>query len=87
MQKDTIKNILKLEPKEQQITVNAWVRTVRDSKGIAFVELSDGTTIKTLQVVIEEKLPDREAVLKRISTGCSVSITGNLIPPGKGTDP
>ncbi len=85
MQKDTIKNILKLEPKEQQITVNAWVRTVRDSKGIAFVELSDGTTIKTLQVVIEEKLPDREAVLKRISTGCSVSITGNLIPsPAKG---
>ena len=85
MQKDIIKNILLLEPKEQEITVNAWVRTVRDSKGIAFVELSDGTTIKTLQVVIEETLPDRDAVLKRISTGCSLSVTGNLIPsPAKG---
>ena len=85
MQKDIIKNILLLEPKEQEITVNAWVRTVRDSKGIAFVELSDGTTIKTLQVVIEQDLPDRDAVLKRISTGCSLSVTGKLIPsPAKG---
>ena len=85
MQKDIIKNILLLEPKEQEITVNAWVRTVRDSKGIAFIELSDGTTIKTIQVVIEETLTDRDAVLKRISTGCSLSVTGNLIPsPAKG---
>jgi len=42
MQKNIIKNILQLDPKEQEITVNGWVRTVRDSKGIAFVELSDG---------------------------------------------
>jgi len=85
MRKNIIKDILQLEPKEQEITVNGWVRTIRDSKGIAFVELSDGTTIKNLQVVIEETLPDREAVLKRISTGCSLSVTGNIIPsPAKG---
>jgi len=85
MRKNIIKDILQLEPKEQEITVNGWVRTIRDSKGIAFVELSDGTTIKNLQVVIEETLPDREAVLKRISTGCSLSVTGSIIPsPAKG---
>ncbi len=85
MQKNIIKNILQFDPKEQEITVNGWVRTIRDSKGIAFVELSDGTTIKNLQVVIEETLPGRESVLKRISTGCSLSVTGNLVPsPAKG---
>ena len=85
MQKNLIKNILQLVPKEQEITVDGWVRTVRDSKEIAFVELSDGTTIKNLQVVIEETLPDREAILKRTSTGCSLSVTGKLIPsPAKG---
>lgn len=85
MRKNIIKDILQLEPKEQEITVNGWVRTIRDSKGIAFVELSDGTTIKNLQVVIEENLPDREAILKRISTGCSLSVTGSIIPsPAKG---
>ena len=49
MQKNIIKDILQLNPNGQALTVNGWVRTIRDSKGIAFVELSDGTTIKNLQ--------------------------------------
>ena len=39
------------------VTVAGWARTVRDSKNIGFVELSDGSCFKTLQVVFEaEKL-------------------------------
>jgi len=85
MQKNIIKEILQLTPEEQEVTVSGWVRTVRDSRGIAFVELSDGTSIKNLQVVIEQSLSDYENILKRISTGCSLSVTGILIPsPAKG---
>ena len=41
------------------VTVSGWVRTLRDSKVFAFIELNDGTFFKNLQVVVsEEKLPD-----------------------------
>ncbi|MEG2037667.1 MAG: OB-fold nucleic acid binding domain-containing protein, partial [Ruthenibacterium sp.] len=35
------------------VTVCGWVKTVRDSKNIGFVELSDGSAFKNLQVVLE----------------------------------
>lgn len=80
-----IKYILVMEPAEQELTVQGWVRTRRDSKGISFIEINDGSTIKNLQVLIEEAHPDYQSLLRRISTGCSVAVTGNLIAsPAKG---
>ena len=38
---------------EQQITVCGWLRTVRDSKSIGFLELNDGSSFRNLQVVLE----------------------------------
>ncbi len=61
------------------------MRTRRTSKGITFFELNDGSTIKNLQVVLEEDFPRYESVVRDIATGCSVSVTGTLIPsPAKG---
>ena len=37
-----------------EVTVCGWVRTARDSKNMAFVELNDGTTLKHLQIVVDK---------------------------------
>jgi asparaginyl-tRNA synthetase len=85
MQQRTIKYLLGLEPSNQDITVQGWIRTKRESKGITFLEVNDGSTIKNLQAVIEQTLPGYDAMLKRVSTGCSVSIEGTLVPsPAQG---
>ena len=38
----------------QQVEVSGWVRTIRDSKAIGFIELNDGTFFKNLQIVFED---------------------------------
>ena len=38
----------------KEVTVCGWVRTSRNSKSVAFIELNDGTSLKNLQVVVEK---------------------------------
>jgi len=85
MIRNAIKCILHMEPGGQEVSVDGWVRTRRTSKEITFFEINDGSTIKNLQVIVEKGFPDYEAIVKDVVTGCSVSVTGNLIPsPAKG---
>jgi asparaginyl-tRNA synthetase len=85
MKKTGIKYILLMDGDGQEVTVDGWIRTKRDSKGISFLAINDGSSIKNLQVIVEEKFPDYDSIVKYVTTGCSVSITGNLIPsPAKG---
>ena len=41
---------------DRDVTVCGWVRTSRDSKNMAFLELNDGTTLKHLQIVIDKSV-------------------------------
>lgn len=68
------------------VRVNGWVRTRRDSKaGVSFIELNDGSCLRNLQVVAELQNPQLESVLNQITTGCSLSVEGQVLPsPGKG---
>jgi asparaginyl-tRNA synthetase len=65
-------------PVNSEITILGWVRTVRSGKGVAFVEINDGSCMKNLQAVLTppEKYPD----LERTLTGASVRVKGTLIP-------
>lgn len=55
-----------------------WVKTRRDSKGITFVQLSDGSCFRDLQVVVEAgALPDE--TLREITTGACVRIDGVMV--------
>ena len=73
--------MLDIEPQGQQITVMGWVRTFRNNQ---FIALNDGSTNNNLQVVVELGLYD-ETLLKRITTGASVRITGEVLSSlGKG---
>ncbi len=61
------------------LTVCGWVRTVRDQKNFAFVEINDGTTLSGLQIVLEASLPHYMELLQNLSTGASLSVTGELV--------
>ncbi len=76
-----IKDILKTTPTEQTIIVKGWVRTFRNN---SFIALNDGSTNNNLQIVVDfNKTP--EEILKRITTGAAISITGILVASlGKG---
>src|SRR5437868_9020175 len=67
-------------------TVQGWVRTRRDSKaGISFVHLSDGSSFHLLQVVAPNTLPNYESEVQKLTTGCAISATGNVVPsPARG---
>ena len=61
-----------------EVTVCGWVRTSRDSKNMAFLEINDGTTLKHLQIVIDkEKMTDISEFMK---LGTSLKIVGEVVP-------
>lgn len=61
-----------------EVTVCGWVRTARDSKNVAFVELNDGSCLKHLQIVIDKNsgiAVDPEAT----KLGASLKVTGKVV--------
>ena len=74
-----IKEILQSEGNEQKIHVKGWVRTRRGSKHVSFIALNDGSTINNIQVVAEAIHFDEELV-KQITTGSCISVSGRLVP-------
>lgn len=64
-------------PVDSEVTVQGWVRTRRDSKaGISFVAVTDGSCFDSVQAVIEHSLNNYQSDVLRLTTGCSVEITG-----------
>ena len=62
---------------DTNVTVCGWVRTSRDSKNMAFIELNDGTTLKHLQIVIDkEQMSDIAEFMK---LGTSLKVSGKLV--------
>ena len=67
-----------------EITLRGWVRSRRDSKGITFIELNDGSRFKSIQLVVDAGVVPDET-LKQVTTGSSVAATGLLVEsPAKG---
>jgi len=59
--------------------IQGWVRSRRDSKQVVFIEFSDGTSIRNLQLVVDPSLPSFAAVASRLSTGAAVEAIGTLV--------
>jgi asparaginyl-tRNA synthetase len=76
---ETIRQVLASESPRSNLTVRGWVRTRRDSKACSFLELTDGSCFKGLQVVVDASLPCA-ALIPSILTGASVAVEGELIP-------
>ncbi|MFH7241226.1 MAG: asparagine--tRNA ligase [Spirulina sp.] len=80
-----IRDILHSGTPGQAITLQGWVRTKREGKGITFLEVNDGSSMAGLQVVLNADMADYDTVVKALTTGSSVEIGGDLVEsPGKG---
>lgn len=75
---DTLRQILASESALSSITLRGWVRTRRDSKACSFIELTDGSCFKGLQIVIDASLPCY-SLMPKILTGASVEVDGDLV--------
>ncbi|MFC0016651.1 asparagine--tRNA ligase [Roseibacillus persicicus] len=84
MKRELIRRVLASESERENVSVAGWVRTRRDAKGFSFLEVNDGSCLGSLQVVVDEGIPGSED-LKRMLTGSSVSLVGELVAsPAKG---
>ena len=63
---------------EKEISVSGWIRKHRKQKDIGFIEISDGTCFKTLQIVYDEKTKDFED-MKKIHFGACIKVSGKLV--------
>jgi asparaginyl-tRNA synthetase len=73
-------------PVNESITIHGWIRTRRDSKaGISFLALHDGSCFDAIQAIVPNELDNYESDVLKLTTGCSVKVTGILVEsPGKG---
>ena len=62
------------------VIILGWVRTVRSSKEVAFIELNDGSCMKNIQAVVQN--PESFPILEQILTGASIRLEGKLVPSG-----
>lgn len=71
---------------DSEVTVRGWVRTRRDSKaGISFIAVYDGSCFNPVQAVVNNSLNNYQEEVLRLTTGCSVVITGKVVEsPGDG---
>ena len=66
-----------------QVIIQGWVRTRRDSKGgFSFLEINDGSCISNIQVIADADLSNYEQDIRKLSAGCSVSVSGEVKASG-----
>ncbi len=63
----------------QEVTVEGWVKTSRESKTMGFISLNDGSCFKSLQVVLEDGVIDNFKELANLGIGSSVVFSGNIV--------
>jgi len=78
MERTKIFKLLKSDRAMDQVLIKGWVRTRRDSKGFSFIEVNDGSSLKNIQVVADEKLPNYEDI-KKLTTGSALAVDGQLV--------
>ncbi len=78
MEKVLVRQLFRQTPADgAHLLVSGWVRTVRDSKAFAFIELNDGSFFKNLQIVLDESVPDFREVVK-VTLGSAIEVEGTL---------
>lgn len=75
-----VKDILKdvEQYKSQEVLVQGWVRSNRDSKSIGFLQINDGTHFESIQVVYEDSLENYQDIAK-ITIASGIEVIGELL--------
>ena len=61
------------------VTVCGWVRTIRDSKALGFIELNDGSCFKGVQIVFEAGKIQNFTEIAKLNVGSAVTVSGELM--------
>jgi asparaginyl-tRNA synthetase len=80
MEVTNIKNIFK-KPElyyGQKINIKGWIRTIRTSKNVGFIEVNDGTFFSNIQVIFDNELSNNEDI-RKCTTGTALSVNGELV--------
>ena len=64
---------------DKTVTVYGWIRTLRDSKAIGFIELNDGSCFKHVQIVFEAAKLENYKDIAKLNVGAAVKVTGTLL--------
>ncbi len=78
MKRIKVKKLLSSPGLGSNVLVKGWVRTKRENKNIVFIALNDGSTIKNIQIVVDTA-SFKEDMLKDITTGACLAVTGKLV--------
>ena len=62
---------------DKEVTISGWIRNHRKQAHFGFIDLSDGTYFKNLQVVYDDGQNDFEEITK-LKLGAAITVTGNL---------
>ncbi|MBW2388934.1 MAG: asparagine--tRNA ligase [Deltaproteobacteria bacterium] len=82
---DSIKSILAREAAGGQVVIRGWARTVRHSKHVTFLEVTDGSCFSGIQLVASPELAEYESCVRKLGTGCALLVEGELVESeGKG---
>ena len=80
MARTQIADLYKHTPQNNaELTVCGWVKTVRGSKAFGFMELSDGSGFKGVQVVFEEDKVANFKEVSKLGVGSAVTVKGTLL--------
>lgn len=86
MRRTEIKSILTSHSVDAEVLVKGWVRNHRGNNSVMFIALNDGSTLKTLQIVVDVAHFDSQ-ILKKVTVGSAISCVGTIkTSEGKGQD-
>ena len=80
MKEITVKALYKETEKfeNKEITIEGWVKTLRDSKTFGFIELNDGTFFKNIQIVFNNTLSNFDEI-RKLTISSSIKVIGNFV--------
>jgi len=73
-----IDSILKTGTIGENLSINGWIRTIRRSKEVTFIDINDGSCVANLQVVIEPEMKEYDLV-SQLGTGSAIKASGVLV--------
>ena len=71
-------DILRDQPVGRPVTVSGWLRTRRDSGGLSFLEVNDGSCLASLQVIVDTTLSNYDSEIRKLATGAALRVQGQL---------
>ena len=84
MKRTKIATLLNSTSPRENVLIQGWIRTRRDSKGFSFIEVNDGSCLQNIQVVADASLENYDHI-RRLIAGAAIGVTGKLAAsPGKG---